>query len=71
MISNGVALGSACIDATAEMELLAPVPLSAVCFRFVPASRALGEPELNELNLKILKRVQRRRPGLHFQRHHS
>ena len=38
--------------------MLAPVPLSAVCFRFVPAALSLGEAELNALNVKILKRVQ-------------
>ena len=48
------------IEATPEMEVMAPVPLSAVCFRFVPAMPALDETELDSLNLKILNRVQRR-----------
>ena len=51
---------ASCIDAEAEMELLAPVPLSAVCFRYVPHLGELGGGELDELNLHILRRVQRR-----------
>ena len=38
------------------LELLAPVELSAVCFRFV-GKRNLPEAQLNQLNLDILKRV--------------
>ena len=38
------------------LELLAPVELSAVCFRFV-GKKNLQEPKLNQLNLEILKRV--------------
>ena len=41
-----------------DLERMAPVPLSAVCFRFAPASLSFGEPELDELNVKILNRVQ-------------
>jgi aromatic-L-amino-acid/L-tryptophan decarboxylase len=48
------------IDAEAEMELLAPVPLSAVCFRYVPHSGGLNDQQLDELNLQILLSVQRR-----------
>jgi aromatic-L-amino-acid/L-tryptophan decarboxylase len=43
---------------TPDLERMAPVPLSAVCFRFVPASISFGESELNDLNVKILNRVQ-------------
>jgi aromatic-L-amino-acid/L-tryptophan decarboxylase len=39
-----------------ELELLAPVELSAVCFRFV-GKRDLPEDKLHQLNLDILKRV--------------
>lgn len=38
------------------LELLAPVELSAVCFRFV-GKRNLPEAKLNQLNLEILKRI--------------
>jgi aromatic-L-amino-acid/L-tryptophan decarboxylase len=48
------------IDADTEMELLAPVPLSAVCFRYVPRSSGLSDTQLDELNLRILTSVQRR-----------
>jgi aromatic-L-amino-acid/L-tryptophan decarboxylase len=48
------------IDANTEMELLAPVPLSAVCFRYVPCSAQLSDPQLDQLNLRILQLVQSR-----------
>ena len=51
---------AALVDAEAEMELLAPVPLSAVCFRYVPQSGGLNDLQLDELNLHILRNVQRR-----------
>ena len=47
------------IEQAEELELMAPVPLSAVCFRFVPRAPALSETQLDKLNLKILNRVQR------------
>jgi aromatic-L-amino-acid/L-tryptophan decarboxylase len=47
------------IVATPGLEMMAPVPLSAVCFRFVPGSRSLSGSELDAVNLKILNRVQR------------
>lgn len=47
------------IEASQELEILAPVPLSAVCFRFVPHASALSDARLNELNRKIMNRVQR------------
>ncbi len=40
-----------------ELELLAPVELSAVCFRYKPAGKS--EEELNALNAEIVKRSQR------------
>jgi glutamate/tyrosine decarboxylase-like PLP-dependent enzyme len=48
------------VDAEPEMELLAPVPLSAVCFRFVPSAGGLNGEQLDELNLQVLRAVQRR-----------
>jgi glutamate/tyrosine decarboxylase-like PLP-dependent enzyme len=42
-----------------QLELMAPVPLSAVCFRYVPRSHALSEPQIDSLNLKIMNQVQR------------
>jgi len=47
------------IRSTADLQILAPVPLSAVCFRFAPRSRALRNHQLDDLNLKILNRIQR------------
>jgi glutamate/tyrosine decarboxylase-like PLP-dependent enzyme len=41
---------------TPELELLAPVELSAVCFRYV-GKKNLPEAKLNRVNLDILKRV--------------
>lgn len=48
------------IDAEAEIEMLAPVPLSAVCFRYVPTAGGIKDEQLDELNLRILQSVQRR-----------
>jgi glutamate/tyrosine decarboxylase-like PLP-dependent enzyme len=45
------------IDQTSELELLAPVELSAVCFRYKPEGKP--EEELNAMNAEILKRSQR------------
>jgi aromatic-L-amino-acid/L-tryptophan decarboxylase len=44
------------IDAHPELELLAPVPLNVVCFRFMP--RGNEGADLNALNEEILLRVQ-------------
>lgn len=43
------------VERTAEWEVLAPVPLATVCFRFHPSG--LDEGELNRLNEDILARV--------------
>ena len=51
---------AALIDAEAELELLAPVPLSAVCFQYVPQSSGFNSHQLDELNLRILRMTQRR-----------
>ncbi len=44
------------IEAHPELELLAPVPLNVVCFRYVPQGTEAGE--LNALNEEILLRIQ-------------
>jgi aromatic-L-amino-acid decarboxylase len=48
------------VDAEPELERLAPVPLSAVCFRYVPKDQPTSEDRLNQLNQKILPKVVRR-----------
>jgi aromatic-L-amino-acid decarboxylase len=48
-------LGKA-IDREPELELLAPIELSAVCFRYV-GNGGLAEPELNRVNFAILRRI--------------
>ncbi len=45
------------IEQNANLELLAPVPLSAVCFRYKAAGKS--EAELNAINAEIVKRSQR------------
>jgi aromatic-L-amino-acid decarboxylase len=61
----------ACVEAAEDFELLAPVELSICCFRYVPPDarlrlataneneRAVIEAQLNELNERILRAVQR------------
>jgi glutamate/tyrosine decarboxylase-like PLP-dependent enzyme len=44
------------ITAHAELELMAPVDLSAVCFRYRGTGQA-SDNDLNQVNPKILKRV--------------
>lgn len=44
------------IDREPELELLAPIELSAVCFRFI-GNKRLSELELNRINFDILRRV--------------
>jgi glutamate/tyrosine decarboxylase-like PLP-dependent enzyme len=48
------------IEKNEELEPLAPVPLSAVCFRYVPLSLGLTGSQLDELNLRILTDILRR-----------
>src|SRR5215471_8073984 len=45
------------ITADNDLELLAPVPLSAVCFRYVPRSSSFNDAQLDELNLRILNDI--------------
>ncbi len=47
------------VDVESELQRLAPVPLSAVCFRYQPKAGATPE-QLDELNQKILPTVVRR-----------
>lgn len=47
---------AALVEAQQELELLAPVPLNIVCFRYV--DRHLSEAQLNELNEELLARLQ-------------
>lgn len=46
------------IDASPDLELLAPVPLNIACFRYAPD--ALAEDRLNAVNEEILLRLQER-----------
>jgi aromatic-L-amino-acid/L-tryptophan decarboxylase len=46
------------IDASAELELVATGPLTAVCFRYVPAGLRGDEPGLNRLNQAIMEDLQ-------------
>jgi aromatic-L-amino-acid decarboxylase len=45
------------IDAHPDFERLAPVPLSVVCFRWNPASRAVSEDELDRANERLMHDV--------------
>jgi glutamate/tyrosine decarboxylase-like PLP-dependent enzyme len=45
------------IETNDHLELMAPVPLGAVCFRFVPSSHRLSEAQLDSLNVKIMTQV--------------
>ena len=48
------------IEKNKELALLAPVPLSAVCFRYIPPSPAFSDVQVDELNLRILTQILRR-----------
>jgi glutamate/tyrosine decarboxylase-like PLP-dependent enzyme len=48
------------IEKNEELELLAPVPLSAVCFRYLPRSSNPSDAQVDELNRQILTNVLRR-----------
>jgi glutamate/tyrosine decarboxylase-like PLP-dependent enzyme len=54
-LSHAQRLG-ALIAAQPELELLAPIELSAICFRYV-GNRDLPEAQLNQLNSEILRRI--------------
>lgn len=46
------------IDAAPDLELLAPIELSIVCFRYVPESLRDDEDRLNALNKQIMETIQ-------------
>jgi aromatic-L-amino-acid/L-tryptophan decarboxylase len=48
------------IEVHPEMNLLAPVPLSAVCFRYIPQSGGLTDAQLDDVNRQILTSILRR-----------
>ncbi len=47
------------VDASDDLEMLAPVSLSIFCFRYIPRDRRLSEEELDTLNRRILDLLQR------------
>ena len=47
------------VDADPDVERLAPVPFSVVCFRLNPAGRRLPEATLEQLNSRVLDAVNR------------
>ncbi len=54
-LSHALRLGNS-IKGAPELELQAPIELSAVCFQYV-GNRSLNKDELNRLNFDILRRV--------------
>jgi glutamate/tyrosine decarboxylase-like PLP-dependent enzyme len=46
------------VDAATDLERLAPVELSIVCFRYVPAGRGDGDGRLDALNKAVMEAVQ-------------
>lgn len=50
-------LFAAWVDADAEMERLAPVPFSVVCFRLRPSGRIWSESDLDALNQRAMNAV--------------
>jgi aromatic-L-amino-acid/L-tryptophan decarboxylase len=48
------------VDDVPNLELMAPVELSIVCFRYVPNSLRQDEEQLDALNKKIMEEVQTR-----------
>jgi len=46
------------IDDTPDLELMAPVELSIVCFRYVPDSMLGDEEQLDTLNKRIMEEIQ-------------
>ena len=45
------------VDEDPDFELLAPVKVNTICFRFRPFDRELGEKELDDLNKRIMDEV--------------
>jgi aromatic-L-amino-acid/L-tryptophan decarboxylase len=46
------------VEAAPDFELLAPVTLSIVCFRYVPDGWSMGDARLDELNKTLMQEVQ-------------
>jgi aromatic-L-amino-acid decarboxylase len=46
------------LDSDPDYELLAPVPLNTICFRYHPSDLELDESALNDLNEQLLTRIQ-------------
>ncbi len=46
------------VETCVDLELLAPVELSIVCFRFAPAELSGKEDELNRINKRVMEMVQ-------------
>ena len=46
------------VDETPDLERLAAVPLSIVCFRYVPAEARGDEERLNAINKSVMERIQ-------------
>jgi aromatic-L-amino-acid/L-tryptophan decarboxylase len=49
---------AAAVDAAPELERLAPVELSIVCFRYVPASQRGDDAALDALNKRVMEHLQ-------------
>lgn len=45
------------IEDSADFELLAPVPLNTICFRYKPAEKSYTPDQLNQLNTDLLERI--------------
>jgi aromatic-L-amino-acid decarboxylase len=61
LVSRHLALAqhlAASVDRAPDLERMAPAELSIVCFRFVPAGRALDDQRLDALNKRIMETVQ-------------
>jgi aromatic-L-amino-acid/L-tryptophan decarboxylase len=49
---------AAAVDAAPDLERMAPVALSIVCFRYVPSGWASADARLDDLNKAIMQEVQ-------------
>jgi len=60
-VTNDIALAAylgELVVAAEDFELLAPVELSICCFRYVPAGWKRSDPRLDQLNERVMSRVQ-------------
>src|SRR5204863_520894 len=61
LVARHIALAThlaACVDAAPDLERLAPVELSIVCFRYVPPGLRGDHARLNDLNQRIMEAIQ-------------